>query len=57
LARRGEGYIRFAPLATKLARRRNMSRRADAVEKVENRTTPKISQMVIGGLPRRCDAL
>jgi hypothetical protein len=30
---------------------------ADAVEKVENRTTPKISQMVIFGLPRRCDAL
>jgi hypothetical protein len=29
----------------------------DAVEKVENRTTPKISQMVIFGLPRRCDAL
>ena len=27
------------------------------VEKVENRTTPKISQMVIFGLPRRCDAL
>jgi hypothetical protein len=30
---------------------------ADAVEKVENRTTPKISQIVISGLPRRCDAL
>jgi hypothetical protein len=30
---------------------------ADAVEKVENRTTPKISQMVIFELPRRCDAL
>jgi hypothetical protein len=30
---------------------------ADAVEKVENRTTPKISQMVIFGLFRRCDAL
>jgi hypothetical protein len=30
---------------------------ADAVEKVENRTTPKISQMVIFGLLRRCDAL
>jgi hypothetical protein len=29
----------------------------DAVEKVENRTTPKISQMVIFGLLRRCDAL
>jgi hypothetical protein len=29
---------------------------ADAVEKVENRTTPKISQMVIFGLLRRCDA-
>jgi hypothetical protein len=29
----------------------------DAVEKVENRTTPKISQMVIFGLPRRYDAL
>jgi len=31
--------------------------RVDAVEKVENRTTPKISQMVIFGLLRRCDAL
>ena len=29
----------------------------DAVEKVENRTTPKISQMLIFGLLRRCDAL
>jgi hypothetical protein len=29
----------------------------DAVEKVENRTTPKISQMVIFGLLRRRDAL
>jgi hypothetical protein len=29
----------------------------DAVEKVENRTMPKISQMAIFGLPRRCDAL
>jgi hypothetical protein len=29
----------------------------DAVEKVENRMTPKISQMVIVGLLRRCDAL
>jgi hypothetical protein len=29
----------------------------DAVEKVENRTMPKISQMVNFGLPRRCDAL
>jgi hypothetical protein len=28
----------------------------DAVEKVENRTTPKISQMLIFGLLRRCDA-
>jgi len=31
--------------------------RVDAVEKVENRTTPKISQMLIFGLLRRCDAL
>jgi hypothetical protein len=30
---------------------------ADAVEKVENRTTPKILQMVIIQLLRRCDAL
>jgi hypothetical protein len=30
---------------------------ADAVEKVENRATPKISQLVIFGLLRRCDAL
>jgi hypothetical protein len=30
---------------------------ADAVEKVENRTTPKISQMVIFGLLGSCDAL
>jgi hypothetical protein len=30
---------------------------ADAVEKVENQTTPKISQIVNFGLPRRCDAL
>ena len=29
----------------------------DAVEKVENRTTPKISPIVNFGLPRRCDAL
>src|SRR5882757_1560961 len=29
----------------------------DAVEKVENRTTPKISQMLIFGPLRRCDAL
>jgi hypothetical protein len=31
--------------------------RVDAVEKVENRTTPKISQMLIFGLLRRYDAL
>jgi hypothetical protein len=30
---------------------------ADAVEKVENRTTPKISQIVIFELPHRRDAL
>jgi hypothetical protein len=30
---------------------------ADAVEKVKNRTTPKISQIVNFELPRRCDAL
>jgi hypothetical protein len=30
---------------------------ADAVEKVENRMMPKISQVAIFGLPRRCDAL
>jgi hypothetical protein len=29
----------------------------DAVEKVENRKTPKISQLVSFGLLRRCDAL
>jgi hypothetical protein len=40
---------------TSSAERRQLT--VDAVEKVENRTTPKISQMVIFGLPRRCDAL
>ena len=43
------------------SRPRNYERRlpklTDAVEKVENRTTSKISQMVIFGRLRRCDAL
>jgi hypothetical protein len=41
----------------KTSTRSEYFRLTDAVEKVENRTTPKIPQMLIFGLLRRCDAL
>jgi hypothetical protein len=51
------GYFRLPPISGAIADLAGRRRWADAVEKVENRSTPKISQKVIFGLHRRCDAL
>jgi hypothetical protein len=51
------GWNRQLPSAEATGDQSNVRLLADAVEKVENRATPKISQLVIFGLLRRCDAL
>jgi hypothetical protein len=51
------GEFRSTPDSRHVDERWTLSLWADAVEKVENRTTPKISQIANFGLPRRCDAL